>query len=181
MLAFEGWLAGVLVWFTATVLRGKRDAFLFGTLVWGFVASAALHAPNWESWIVRHNVALASQGRPVDVHYFKELSLDAVPALAEALSGRRNVRLLDLSRSGAKLEGADLPSVGKDIVLRCAGLDTFGTIVWAEAEQCGIAFDEQIRLRDLVRLRDVAFAIDESDFTAEEIEAAADWTNGLAR
>ena len=104
-----------------------------------------------------------------------------LPALAEALSGRRNVRLLDLSRSGAKLEGADLPSVGKDIVLRCAGLDTFGTIVWAEAEQCGISFDEQIRLRDLVRLRDVAFAIDESDFTAEEIEAAADWKNGLAR
>ena len=104
-----------------------------------------------------------------------------LPALAEALSGRRNVRLLDLSRSGAKLEGADLPPVGKDIVLRCAGLDTFGTIVWAEADRCGIAFDEQIRLRDLVRLRDVAFAIDESDFTAEEIAAAADWTNGLAR
>jgi hypothetical protein len=85
VLAFEGWLAGVLLWFAATVLRGQRRAFLFGTLVWGFVASAALHLPNWEGLIVRHNVALADQGRPVDTLYLSELSLDAVPALAEYL------------------------------------------------------------------------------------------------
>lgn len=85
VLAFEGWLAGVLVWFCLTVLRGHRRAFVFGTLVWGFVATAALHVPNWEGLIVHHNVALAAKGRPVDVGYLSELSLDAVPALVENL------------------------------------------------------------------------------------------------
>ena len=104
-----------------------------------------------------------------------------LPAMAEALSGHRHVRVVDVSRTGAKLEGSSLPSVGKDILLVCAGLDTFGTVVWEEAGRCGLAFDEPISLRDLARLRDVAFAIERSDLTADEIEAAADWTNGLAR
>ncbi|MFN3432292.1 MAG: DUF4153 domain-containing protein [Candidatus Sericytochromatia bacterium] len=85
VLAFEFWLAGVLAWFGATVLRGNRPAFLFGAIAWGMVAAAAMHVPNWEAMIVRHNLSLATQGRPVDVQYFYELSLDAVPALAEAL------------------------------------------------------------------------------------------------
>jgi hypothetical protein len=85
VLAFEFWLAGVLAWFGATVLRGNRPAFLFGAIAWGMVAAAAMHVPNWEAMIVRHNLSLATQGRAVDVGYFHELSLDAVPALAEAL------------------------------------------------------------------------------------------------
>ena len=104
-----------------------------------------------------------------------------LPATAEALSGHRQVRLVDVSRAGAKLEGALLPKVGKDIVLRCAGLDTFGTVVWEDAGCCGLVFDEPISLRDLTRIRDAGFAIEQSELTADEIEAAADWTNGLAR
>jgi hypothetical protein len=85
VLAFEFWLGAVLVWFAATVLRGRRDAFLFGAVAWGMVASALLHVPNWEAMVVRHNVALAAKGLPVGTSYLDDLSLDAVPALAAAL------------------------------------------------------------------------------------------------
>jgi hypothetical protein len=87
VLAFEFWLGVVLVWFAATVLRARRDAFLFGAVAWGMVASALLHVPNWEAMVVRHNVALAAKGLPVGPSYLNDLSLDAVPALADALPG----------------------------------------------------------------------------------------------
>jgi hypothetical protein len=85
VLAFEGWLATVLVWFSATVLRGRDDRFVFGTLVWGFIAAALLHLPNWEALIVRHNVSMATAGHPIQPGYLWELSADAVPALVETL------------------------------------------------------------------------------------------------
>jgi hypothetical protein len=87
VLAFEFWLGVVLVWFAATVLRDRRDAFLFGAVAWGMVATALLHGPNWEAMVVRHNVALAAKGLPVGPSYMNDLSLDAVPALADALPG----------------------------------------------------------------------------------------------
>jgi hypothetical protein len=104
-----------------------------------------------------------------------------LPASAHGHSGSRYVRLLDVSRTGAQLEGVDLPKEGRDIVLRCSHLDTFGTIVWVKADRCGIAFDEPIGLRELAQLRDLGFAIEQSKLTADEIQAAADWMSGLAR
>ena len=104
-----------------------------------------------------------------------------LPASAEALSGRRQVRLLDVSRSGARLEGDDLPEAGKDIILKCGAIDTLGTIVWTASGRCGVRFDEAIPLRYLPVLRALAEKIDQSPMTPEEREAAADWVSGLAR
>ena len=99
-----------------------------------------------------------------------------LPASAEALSGHRQVRLVDVSRTGAQLEGSGLPDVGKDIVFKCAGLDTFATITWADSDRRGVQFDEPISVRDLIELRRLAETID-----PDEAEAAADWANGIAR
>jgi len=104
-----------------------------------------------------------------------------LPASVEALGGRNAVSLLDVSRTGARLEGADLPGVGKDVVLRCGAIDTFGTVVWNVSGRCGVHFDEPIGGQDLVALRGVAVAIDRSGMTPEELQATADWANGLAR
>jgi hypothetical protein len=84
VLAFEVWLAAALVWFAATVLRGRSDRFAFGLVVWGWLGLAALHLPDVEGVIVRHNVATAEGGKKVDAAYLGELSHDAVPALVEA-------------------------------------------------------------------------------------------------
>ena len=104
-----------------------------------------------------------------------------VPASAEALTGRRQVKILDVSRAGARLEGTDLPGVRKDIILKCGGMDTFGTIAWSTGGRCGIQFDEPISGGDLLALRKLSADIEKSDMTPEERQAAADWANGLAR
>jgi hypothetical protein len=99
----------------------------------------------------------------------------------EAIRGSSSVVLLDVSCTGARVEGRDLPDVGKDIVLRCGAVDTFGIIAWASSRRRGIHFDEPLSVTEVAALRDQSQAIESSPMTADEIRAAADWTNGLAR
>lgn len=104
-----------------------------------------------------------------------------LPASVEDLHGRHSANLLDVSRTGARIEAVDIPAVGKAVVLRCGGIDTFGTVVWNVSGRCGVHFDEPIGGRDLVALRAVAVAAERSGMTPEELQATADWANGLAR
>ncbi len=50
------------------------------------------------------------------------------------------VRVRNLSKTGALIEGADLPPVGTEIILRRASLEAAGTAVWSEAGRAGLAF-----------------------------------------
>ena len=104
-----------------------------------------------------------------------------LPAAVEGLDGRTSVRLLDVSRSGARLEAADLPVVGRDVVLKCGAIDTLGTVIWNVCGRCGIHFDEPLRGPDLMALRAFAVAAERSGMTPEELQATAAWVNGLAR
>lgn len=104
-----------------------------------------------------------------------------LPASTEALSGHRQVTLLDVSRTGARLQGRNLPEVGKEIVLKCGGVEAFGCVAWAVSERCGLHFEEPIGGRDLVALRALATQTDEAQMTYAERQAAADWASGLAR
>jgi len=99
----------------------------------------------------------------------------------ETLDGKKRISLLEASLSGARLEGPGLPPVGKDVVLLCGAIEAFGTIVWAAGERCGMQFDEPITIPELVALRRLAATTAGAGMTPEEIEAAADWQNGLAR
>jgi hypothetical protein len=81
--AFMVWLSLVFLWFVATVLRGRRERFVFGALVAGFVVIGALHILDPDAYIVRVNVARAD--RRFDADYATSLSADAVPALIAAL------------------------------------------------------------------------------------------------
>jgi hypothetical protein len=83
--AFMCWLALVFIWFVATVLRGRREQFAFGSLVAGLLMIATLHVINPDAFIVRVNVAHARAGRSFDVHYAVSLSDDAVPTLMKSL------------------------------------------------------------------------------------------------
>lgn len=104
-----------------------------------------------------------------------------LPASVEALDGRQSISLIEVSRSGARLEGADLPAIGKGVILRCGKLDTFGTVVWAVDGRCGVAFDEPISTQELIEIRHLAVVAERAHMTPEEIQAMADWKNGLAR
>jgi hypothetical protein len=82
------WVAAMLFWLAATVLRGRRDVFAFGTLASGLATIALLFPVNPDEVIARTNVArMASADAPVrfDVAYATSLSADAVPVLIDAL------------------------------------------------------------------------------------------------
>lgn len=104
-----------------------------------------------------------------------------VTGTTEALSGRGSVTILDVSTTGARVQGRDLPGVGRDIVLRCGDLEAFGKTSWAASDRCGIQFYDPIPGRHVLKLRQLSDAIEDSSMTPEEIQAAADWANGLAR
>jgi hypothetical protein len=83
------WIGAMLFWLAATVLRGRRDAFAFGTLSSGLATVALLFVINPDAVIARVNVArMASADATVrfDVAYATSLSADAVPVLIDALA-----------------------------------------------------------------------------------------------
>jgi hypothetical protein len=80
--AFMGWLAVVLGWLVATVLRGRRTRFAWGAVVAGWLVLGALHLVNPDALIVTVN---AARNRPFDASYAAELSADAVPPLLAAM------------------------------------------------------------------------------------------------
>lgn len=104
-----------------------------------------------------------------------------LPASLEALSGHRSIYLLDISLLGACLKGAALPPTGREVILKCGSVDAFATVAWSADERCGIRFDEPISPRELMSLRRLAVDAEKSGRTAEELQAVADWMNGLAR
>lgn len=99
----------------------------------------------------------------------------------EMLSGRREATLLNLSAAGAQLMGGTLPAVGKDVLVACGPIEVFGTVVWAQRDRCGIQFDEPISPKEVAQLRRTAAEADHSTVNEDEMRAAQDWLNGLAR
>jgi hypothetical protein len=82
---FMLWLAVVIAWASATVLRGQRERFAFGALVSGFAAILAVNAVNPDALIARTNLDRARGGAEIDFRYLEGLSDDAVPTLVAAL------------------------------------------------------------------------------------------------
>jgi hypothetical protein len=61
--------------------------------------------------------------------------------------------LIDLSATGAKLRGDAVPALGKTALFRLDGYQTLCKVVWAEAGQCGVHFDEIVPAAVLARFR----------------------------
>ena len=81
------WLAVVLAWFVATVLRQRRQQFGFGALASAFLMLALLDLLNPDALIVRTNARYGhlEADPPFDERPFASLSPDATPAILEAL------------------------------------------------------------------------------------------------
>jgi hypothetical protein len=81
------WIAAALAWFGVTVLRGRRERFVSGSVVAGFIIVALLNIINPDAVIARANIARAQDGRDLDISYLTLLSADAAPTLVSGLSG----------------------------------------------------------------------------------------------
>lgn len=84
--AFMLWLAATLVWFSATVLTGRRGHFTGGALAAGILLIAGLNTCNPAGWIARQNLAHAQAGHGFDANYAVQLGDDAVPTLLAGLN-----------------------------------------------------------------------------------------------
>jgi hypothetical protein len=83
--AFMILLFGMLAWFAWTVLRGRRERFVFGSLMQALAVLAGLHLLNPDAYIVNHNLNRPGAERPFDAKYAVTLGGDAVPPLLSAL------------------------------------------------------------------------------------------------
>jgi hypothetical protein len=52
--------------------------------------------------------------------------------------------LMDVSSTGARLAGDNLPAPGEELFLKVERLDVFGTVAWSDGAHCGISFDEPL-------------------------------------
>ena len=60
--------------------------------------------------------------------------------------------LVDLSRTGARLSGIELPERGQDVVFRSHDVKAHAQVVWLENESCAIEFETPIAPAEVRRL-----------------------------
>jgi hypothetical protein len=71
---------------------------------------------------------------------FPRLMLNTLGS-AVAIAGPRSVIVEDLSGTGARLRGKDLPAEGRELLIRFDGRELFGKIVWSGFNLRGVSFD----------------------------------------
>lgn len=89
--------------------------------------------------------------------------------------------LIDVSATGAKLDGGGALSIGADIWLKTDKVDILATVVWSGRNSCGVHFDTPLSddvVRELTKVPQGAMY---ARLTLEEKLGAADWLNGLIR
>ena len=141
--AFMGWLAAVFVWFSLTVLRGRRDRFAFGGLVSMFGLVLILNSLNPDALIVRTNVARLKTGAAFDASYAMSLGADAVPVLIEGV---------------AELQKNAHETVARLLLIRWTSAEAqdWRSWNWSRGRAKRLVTADQVRLRDLAALGDNA-------------------------
>ncbi len=88
-------LGFVVLWFSATVLVGRREKFAFGALATAFALVATLQVIDPAGWAARHSLGKLQTAalpgsveavEPMDAIYLVSLGSDAVPLLVERIN-----------------------------------------------------------------------------------------------
>lgn len=98
-----------------------------------------------------------------------------IPARFEALSGRYQVRLVNLSEGGAHIVLPD-PMPVREGVLAWIKFQTFGMAIWQEGADVGLAFDRPLSRSCLRATRDYA-----PDLFNDLVRGFVDGTDGSLR
>lgn len=99
-------------------------------------------------------------------------------ATLETLDSRRSVLLENLSATGARIQLADPPRPGSDVIIQCGKIDVMARVIWASRDTCGIHFDDPAKLDDILQLKAESERIARSGYTHAQIRAAEDWQHG---
>jgi hypothetical protein len=87
--------------------------------------------------------------------------------------------LVDLSKTGAKLRGHNLPEKDEDLALNVEGVTTFGWVAWSRMGYCGITFDSALATDNILKLERLVERA--RGLPPELMSALDDWERGLAR
>ena len=66
-------------------------------------------------------------------------------------SGTREVHLLNISGTGAKIDADEVPMQDEKVILFCGGLSIPSRVAWVDDTRFGIAFDMPLDIADLLR------------------------------
>lgn len=83
--------------------------------------------------------------------------------------------IVNLSHTGARFSGPDLPNEGEDLMIRASRVQAFGRVIWKQANECGVAFDTPLDEDDVAALREAANLPSGIGLSAEEKAALEDW------
>ena len=87
--------------------------------------------------------------------------------------------LVDISATGARLEGDDLPPVGAELCVTVEQVKTFATVMWRRDAECGVQFYEPLLQSEVVSVRRRAAKWAGLDPVLSA--TVDDWVLGLAR
>lgn len=107
----------------------------------------------------------------------------AVPMLAVIMTvtKTRTMVVADLSCTGIRLSGDDVPEKGELLEIKLDKLGAFGVVVWSSSEQCGVAFEPSLREFDVEKLRQRTGRGSLSKMSPEERQALDEWLLGVSR
>ena len=88
--------------------------------------------------------------------------------------------LLDVSATGAKLDGGNGLSIGQTIWLKSGNINILAEVVWS-GPICGVKFDAPLSAVEIKQLSQVPQGALFTSLSTEEKLGAADWMNGLTR
>ena len=87
--------------------------------------------------------------------------------------------LVNISATGARLRGDMLPDKGEELVMTMEGVRTYGSVVWSDDDECGVAFDRPLVPGSLQKLRHSVLLA--GGLTPDQKQAFDMWTMGAAR
>jgi hypothetical protein len=108
----------------------------------------------------------------------------AAPIHATLSSGLRNdaAELVEVSRTGARLAGKSLPTIGEQLTFRAGDVQALGEVVRSERHECAIEFQTPIATGEVDQLRKLGAPSNSSDVPAGNLMSAplhvADGRNG---
>jgi hypothetical protein len=63
---------------------------------------------------------------------------------ARSLKASRPVVVVDVSPTGAKLQGRDFSSLDREVLISLGGVDLFAQVAWTTLRECGVTFEEPL-------------------------------------
>jgi len=83
--------------------------------------------------------------------------------------------IVNVSQTGVRLSGPDLPSEREELMFRVDRVQAFGKVIWKRRNECGVAFDNPLSAAEVDRLRDAANLPSGIGLSPEEKAALEDW------